>query len=127
MDLSNFDPREAAETGVEIELKIDGEVVYSDEDDKPITFTLKGTYDPAVGELVMKDQNAPKHRTPEEAKKADMKLARAAIIGWSDNFTTNGEKLPFSKANIEKVLDNPVIRRAVLMEVFRQANFMPKR
>ena len=126
MDLSRFDPREAAEAGVEIELKIEGEVIFGD-DDLPITFTITGQNDPAVGDLILKAQTAPKHRTVEESRKADMKLARAAVIGWSDNFETNGEKLPFSKENIEKVLDNPIVRRNVLLEVFRVSNFMPKR
>lgn len=126
MDLSNFDPREAAELGVEIALKIDGEVIYGD-DDEPITFTVKGVADPGIQEYLLKTRDREPARTPEEVFEGDMKLARLAVVGWSDNFEVEGEKFPFSKANIAKVMANPVVRRAILGEVLTEANFMPKR
>jgi hypothetical protein len=126
MDLSNFDPREAAETGIQVELKIDGEVIYGD-DDAPITFTIKGVADPDVQEAMLKARGAPEYRTAEEVYNADMRLARVAVVDWSDNFDVRGQKLPFSKANLGEVFKNPVVRRAILAEVFREANFMPKR
>lgn len=126
MDLSSFDPREAAESGVEIELKINGEVIYG-LDDEPVTFTIKGVADPDVQEVLLKARKAPDSSTPAEVLNSDLRLAKVAIIGWSDNFEVEGEKLPFSKANIAKVMANPVVRRNVLAEVWREANFMPKR
>lgn len=122
MDLSRFDTRQRAQEGVDIPLEIDGEVKYGD-DDKPITFRTRGYLDPDVRKVIMKMQKS-EPKTPEEADENEMSLARAAIIGWSDNFTVEGEQYSYSKENIAKVLAAPVIRSAVVMKVFEQHRFM---
>lgn len=121
MELSNFDTREKSHEGVEIPLVIDGETVLGD-DDKPITFTIRGLADPEVHKLILQGRRAP-NRTPEEVLAADLKLARAAVIGWSNNWTLQGEKVPFSRQAIDKVFSVPAIRRAVLAEVADETHF----
>ncbi len=122
MDLSKFDTREKASAGIEAPLVIGGETVYGD-DDKPVTFRTKGVADPEIHALVLKSIKSG-DRTPKEVIESDIKLARVAIVGWSDNFTVVGEKLEYSKANIEKVCANPVVRKAVLRPIFDEAAFM---
>jgi len=97
-------------------------VVYGD-DDEPIKFQTKGMADEAVHALILKQRTSTR-RTPKEVLDDDMKLARAAVIGWTGNFEINGEKLEYSKANIEKVFANPTVRQAVLAKVFDQHVFM---
>lgn len=121
MELSNFDTREKSHEGVEIPLVIDGETVLGD-DDKPITFTIRGLADPEVHKLILQGRRSP-NRTPEEVLEADLKLARAAVIGWSDNWTLKGEKVPFSKQAIKDVFSVPAIRRSVLAEVADERHF----
>jgi hypothetical protein len=122
MDLSKFDTREKASAGIEAPLVIGGETVFGD-DDKPVTFNTKGLDDPDVYALVMKAHNATS-RTQKEVVESDLKLARAAITGWSGNFTVGGEKLEYSKANIEKVCSIPLLRKAVLSPIGDEARFM---
>lgn len=124
MDLSKFDPRDGASRGVDVDLVVDGETVIGD-DGQPVRFRIKGASDHTVHALLLR---APRKasKTPEEVLEADMRLARVAVVGWSDNFTVNGKKPEFSPAAVEDVMGNPVIRRAVLAEVFREANFMRK-
>lgn len=122
MDLNQFDTRQKAEAGVWVDLEIEGEVVYGD-DDQPIQFQLKGLADEGVHALILKQRKSTS-RTPKEVREDDMKLARAAVIGWTDNFEINGEKLEYSKVNIDKVFANPTIRAAALSKVFDQAAFM---
>lgn len=124
MDLSKFDPREAASRGVEIDLVIDGETVIGD-DGEPVRFKIKGAADPSVQSVLMRSVRK-STKTPEESREEDMKLARVAVIGWSSNFTVNGEKPAFSPDGLADVMSNPVVRRVVLSEVMREANFMPK-
>lgn len=123
MDLSRYDTREKASAGVDVPLEIEGETVIGD-DDQPVTFRLKGIHDPEVQACLLRGSRSGESRTPEEMLQGDMKLARAAVIGWSDNFTVHGEKVPYSKANIEKVFANPVVRRAVLAKVADEHRFM---
>lgn len=121
MDLSQFDVREKAEAGVDLPLVINGDTVYGD-DDQPVTFRVKGILDPEIHNFLLRhDQQS---RTAKEVYASDMKFARMAVVGWSDNFKVEGEKYPFSKENIEKVLGNPVVRAAVLAEVRKERNFM---
>ena len=122
MDLSQFDTRQKAEQGVAFPLEIDGETVMGD-DDKPITFTLKGIADEDVHKEFMRQQRSPA-KTPEEVREADMRMARAAVSGWSGNFTVEGEKVEFARDNIPKVFANPVVRAAVLAKVFDRKAFM---
>ncbi len=84
MDLSRFDTREKAHEGVDVPLVIDGEAAYGDEDGQPITFRLKGLADPEVHKVILQMTKAAS-RTPEEVIAADLKLARAAVIGWSSS------------------------------------------
>lgn len=121
-DLGAFDTREKAHEGVDVPLVIDGETVLGD-DDQPITFRLKGIADPEVHKVILLTRSAFR-RTPEEVLAADLKLARVAVVDWSDNWTLDGAKVPFSRAAIEKVFAIPAIRRAVLAFVFDQAVFM---
>jgi len=122
MDLSRFDTREAAEAGVDVPLVIDGETILGD-DGEPITFRLKGAADTQVHAVILKTKPG---KTPEEVIENDMRLARVAIIGWSANFTVGGEKLAYSRDNLDKVMGNPKVRRAVLSEVWNEANFTPR-
>jgi hypothetical protein len=124
MDLSRFDTRELAHAGVSVPLEIDGETVYGD-DGLPVTFTIRGLAAPEVHRLILQGRRTVS-RTPEEVLAADLKLARAAVIGWSDNWTLEGEKVPFSKAAIDKVFSVPAIRRSVLSEVAADAHFTKK-
>jgi hypothetical protein len=122
MDLSKFDTREKASAGIEAPLVIGGETVYGD-DDKPVTFNTKGLDDPEVYDLVIKNR-ATTSRTQKEVADGDMKLARVAITGWSDNFVLAGEKLAYSKANVEKICAIPVLRKAVLSPIGDESRFM---
>ena len=124
MDLSRFDTREAAEAGVDVPLVIDGETILGD-DKKPITFRVKGMADEAVHAAVLKGLNNP-GKTPKDVLENDMRVLRAAVIGWSGNFTVKGEKVPFSRDAIPVVMAIPEIRAAVAAEVFNRANFTPK-
>lgn len=124
MDLSQFDTREKAEAGVDVALVIDGENIYGD-DEKPITFRIKGMHDEAVHAAVLKGLAAP-GKTPAAVVENDLRVLRAAVVGWSGNFTVKGEKLPFTRANIDVVMGIPEIRSAVALEVFNRANFTQK-
>ena len=123
MDLSRFDTREKAHEGVDVPLVIDGETVYGD-DEEPVTFRIRGLHDPDVHRLILQGRRAGPKQTPEEVLRADLQLARAAVIGWSDNWTLDGEKVPFSKAAIDRVFAVPAIRRTILAEVASEAHFM---
>ena len=122
MDLSRFDTREKASQGVTFDLVIDGETIHGD-DDKPITFTVKGIADREVQAFLMKASKK-NNLTPDDADEEDMKLARMAVVGWSDNFEAHGEKLPYSKDNIAKVLASPPVRRYVLSRITDEHRFM---
>lgn len=122
MDLSRFDTREKASAGVDVELVIDDEVIYGD-DGKPVTFRIKGIADQEVYAAINSGTKS-RDRTLEEVKQSDLKIARAAVVGWSDNFTVNGEKLPYSRENIAKVFETAAIRRAVLLKVMDEQRFM---
>jgi hypothetical protein len=124
MDLSRFDTRAAAEAGVDVPLVIDGETILGD-DGQPITFHVKGMADEAVHAAVLKGLNNP-GKTPKDVLDNDMRVLRAAVTGWSDNFTVSGEKVPFSRDAIPTVMAIPEIRVAVAAEVFNRANFTPK-
>lgn len=124
MDLSRYDTREKAHEGVDVPLVIEGETIHGD-DDRPVTFRIKGLADPEVHRILLTMRRGDS-RTPEEVLASDLKLARAAVIGWSDNWTLGGEKVPYSKGNIERVFAVPAIRRAVLAEVADDAHFMSK-
>jgi len=124
MDLSRFDTREAAEAGVDVPLVIDGETINGD-DGAPITFRVKGMHDEGVHAAVLKGLNNP-GKTPKDVRENDLRVLRAAVCGWSDNFTVKGEKLPFSRDAVEIVMGIPEIRAAVAAEVFNRANFTPK-
>ncbi len=122
MDLSRFDTREKAHEGVDVPLVIDGATIFGD-DDAPITFRLKGLADPEVHKVILQMPKAAS-RTPEEVLASDLKLARVAVAGWSDNWTLDGEKVAFSRKAIETVFAVPAIRKAVLAEIFDAAHFM---
>lgn len=122
MDLSRFETREKAEAGIDITLEIDGEVCHGT-DDQPIVFCMKGSADPEVGKLIMQQRRST-NRTPAEAVADDVALAKAACVGWSDNFTVGGEPLPFSKKNVEQVFSMPRIRGAVLPNILNDRLFM---
>jgi hypothetical protein len=124
MDLSRFDTRAASEAGVDVPLVIDGETILG-EDGQPITFHVKGMADEAVHAAVLKGLSNP-GKTPKDVLDNDMRVLRAAVTGWSDNFTVSGEKVPFSRDAIQTVMAIPEIRAAVAHEVFERANFMPK-
>jgi hypothetical protein len=124
MDLSRFDTRAASEAGVDVPLVIDGETILGD-DGQPITFHVKGMADEAVHAAVLKGLSNP-GKTPKDVLDNDMRVLRAAVTGWSDNFTVSGEKVPFSRDAILTVMAIPEIRAAVAHEVFERANFMPK-
>lgn len=124
MDLSRFDTREAAEAGVDVPLVIDGETILGD-DERPITFRVKGVADEVVHAAVLKGLHNP-GKTPKDVLENDMRVLRAAVIGWSDNFTVKGEKVPFHRDNIATIMAIPEIRAAVAREVFERANFTPK-
>ncbi len=121
MDLSAFDTRQKSHEGVDVPLVIDGETAYGS-DGKPITFRVKGIADPEVRRLLMGSRNKV-NRTPEEADEEDMKLMRAAVVGWSDNFTMNGEPLPFSRDAVAKVFAIPLVRQAIVVELLSHRNF----
>lgn len=131
MDLSRFDTREKAHEGVDVPLVVDGETVLGD-DDRPVTFRIKGVADPEVMKALMASARAGAVRTPEELLAGEMKLVRVAVVGWSDNFSVGADdtgqpvKVAFSRENVEKVFGIPAIRRAVIGEVANEAHFMRK-
>lgn len=124
MDLARFDTREAAEAGTDVPLVIEGETIYGD-DNMPVTFRLRGLDSEAVHSVVLKTMNSP-GKTPKEVIENDLRLLRAAVIGWSGNFTVEGEKIPFSRDAIDRVMSIPEIRVAVTPHVFRRQRFFSK-
>lgn len=123
MDLAKFDTRENAEEGINIPLVIYGNEVLGD-DEEPVVFKTKGIADPTVHGLVLKAMKAPDVMTAKEVVESDMRLCYAAIVGWSSNFLVEGEKLGFSKKNLERIMANPVVRKAVIAPIFDEARFM---
>lgn len=121
-DLSRFDTREKADAGVEVPLVVQGKKVLGT-DKKPVTFTIRGEHNDEVA-LVSQEIARNPGKTPAEVRANDFKLAQVAVIGWSDNFLINGEAVPFSESAIPTALGAPIVRRAVLLEVYRQRNFM---
>jgi hypothetical protein len=122
MDLSRFDTREKAHEGVDVPLVVGGETALGS-DGQPVTFRLRGAHDPAVQQLLLAGRRA-ESRTPAEVLAADMKLARVAVLGWSDNLELDGERLAFSPEALGRLFAIPAIRKAVLAEVFDDARFM---
>lgn len=122
MDLSRYDTREKAHEGADVPLVINGETIFGD-DDEPITFRIRGMADPEVHKIILAGMRSGPSRTPEEALASDMKLARAAVVGWSDNWLLDGERVPFSRGAIEKVFAVPAIRKAILAEVGQDRHF----
>lgn len=123
MDLSRFETREKSHQGVNIPLVIGGEVVLGD-DDKPVTFTMRGIADPEVNRVLLANLAAPPSRTQEEVLQSDLRLARASCVGWSSNWMHEGEKLEFSAASINRIFSVPVIRKALLGEIAKDKHFM---
>lgn len=121
MDLSRFDTRAKAEAGVDVPLVLGGEIVMGD-DGEPVTFRLRGPADDRVADAVLRSLDKP-GRTAKDAREADMRLLRVAVVGWSGNFDVAGERLTFSVESIEKIGAVPAIRRALVSEVLREANF----
>ncbi len=121
-DLGSLDTREKAHEGAEVPLVVNGETFMGD-DDKPVVFTIRGMADPEVHRLILQGQKTGS-RTPAQVLEADLKLARAAVIGWSDNVKIDGQLVPFSRDAIATVFSIPVVRSAILAEVFVTANFM---
>ena len=126
MDLTNFDTRPASEAGVDINLVIDGEVIYGD-DKKPVTFKVRGPADRRVQAYLLKLHRKPASSNPDDGAASDIAFAKVAVLGWSNNFEVGGEKLKYSEEAIGIIMENPVVRRAVISEVMKEANFMPKR
>lgn len=124
MDLRNLDTRERAHEGVDVPLVIEGETQMG-LDGEPITFRLKGIADPAVKRVATTAYKGAK--AIEDFEAANRKVALAAVIGWSGNWTLDGEEgVPFSKDALAKVLEIPDIANALAMEVTKSANFMKK-
>lgn len=122
MDLSSFDPRQKAADGVIFDLVIDDQTIIGT-DGKPVTFTVKGIHDKGVRRVWMASAKKTS-TTPEQAEAEDMKLAKAAVIGWSENFTVDGKSVKSDPANIPKVFDNPVVRASVLAKIVDLHAFM---
>ena len=123
MDIDRFDTREKAHEGVEIPFVHRDQIVIGD-DGQPVWFRMRGLDDPEVRRQVMTGMRGGQSRTPEEADAADMKLARASCVGWSDNWTHKGEKIPFSPKNIERVFAIPAFRKFYLPKVADDEAFM---
>lgn len=132
MDLSRFDTRQLAAEGVELPLKVQGEIIPGD-DGKPVVFRIRGSDDLAVKAAVMAAQRPESVRTAEDVDASDIRIATAALIGWSDNFSLGNDdkgqpvKLAFSRETVGKILVVPALRDAVLAEVFNRDNFMKGR
>lgn len=125
MDLSNLDTREKADAGVTFPLVIDGETIYGD-DEKPITFSVRGINAPDIRQYFISNDKKKPPTTVGEVDEKDMKLMRMAVNGWSDNFTIHGEKVAYSRANVDKVMDNPTIRSFVVSKMVEMRAFMNK-
>jgi hypothetical protein len=124
MDLSNYDVRSASDSGVDVPLVVDGQKVIGD-DGEPVTFRVRGATHHAVHAASIRVGRRP-GKTPEEVIENDMRVVSAAVVGWSANFSVSGEKLSFSPDNLRKIMENPVVRRAIIQEIYTEANFMPK-
>lgn len=125
MDLSTLDTREKADAGVSFPLIIEGETIFGD-DDKPVTFSIRGINAPDIRQYFISNDKKKPPTTVDEVDEKDMKLMRLAVNGWSDNFSINGEKIPYSKANIERVFDIPAVRGFVVSKMVEQRAFMNK-
>lgn len=124
MDLRNLDTRERAHEGVDVPLVIEGET-QAGLDGEPITFRLRGIADPEIKRIATAAYKGV--QTIEDFEKANRKVALAACIGWSGNWTLDGEKgVPFSKEALAKVLEIPSIANALATEVTKSVNFMKK-
>ena len=80
--------------------------------------------DPDVHKVLLAGIRAGSSRTPEEVLASDIKLAKVACVGWSDNWSLDGEKLAYSKANVERVFSIPPIRKALLGAIAQDRLFM---
>lgn len=125
MDLSNLDTREKADAGVSFPLVIEGETIYGD-DDQPITFSVRGINAPDIRQYFISNEKKKPPTTVGEVDEKDMKLMRMAVNGWSNNFSINGEKIEYSRANIEKVMEIPTIRGFIVSKMTEMRAFMNK-
>ncbi|EYD71596.1 hypothetical protein Rumeso_04997 [Rubellimicrobium mesophilum DSM 19309] len=101
---------------------IEGATQYGD-DDKPITFKVKGLADPDVHRLYLQQARSPS-KTPEEVLAADLRFAQVAVLGWSANWKLDGKAVPFSRGAVDKVFTIPAIRAAILSQVTKERHFM---
>jgi len=125
MDLNILDTREKADAGVSFPLVIDGETIYGD-DDKPIMFSVRGINAPDIRQYFITNDKKKPPTTVDEVDAKDMTLMKLAVNGWSDNFSVGKEKIPYSRANVEKVMANPTIRGFVVSKLTEQRAFMNK-
>lgn len=123
MDLSQFDTRQKATSGVDIALRIDKKTVRGD-DGQPMMFRLRGIDSAPVQEVLQKVRSEDGDKTIEQSIKDDIEFCLAGLAGWSDNVKLDGKSLPYSDANARKILGIPVIRAALVKEIQDRANFM---
>lgn len=122
MDLDQFDIRAKAEDGVQVDLVINDETVIGD-DGEPVWFLIKGAADPEVARLISAARKKTT-KTVEDGIEQDMKILRAAVIGWSDNFVLRGERVPYSRKAVEQVFALHMVRVAIFEEIINTQNFM---
>ncbi|EYD76153.1 hypothetical protein Rumeso_02269 [Rubellimicrobium mesophilum DSM 19309] len=129
MDISIFDTRQKAAAGVDIPLVIDGETIMGD-DNQPVMFRIKGAADPTVMQALVNGVKQSAGGSPQQIEAGEMKLIRAAVIGWSDNWGIGNDakgkpvKVTFSKETVEKVFGIPAIRHAIMQEIAKDSHFM---
>lgn len=128
MDLRQLDTRQKSAEGVFVPLVVDGETIIGD-DRKPVTFRIKGTADPAVMQALLLGVKQSAGGSPEQIMAGEMKLIRAAVIGWSDNWGIGDDaegkpaKVAFSKENLERVFSIPALRTAIMREIATESHF----
>lgn len=136
MDLLAFDVQTPAEEGRPMALRhpATGKTIISDEDNQPITITLRGLRSD-IARAVVKQQNdaAAQMRerqvqeTFQQAVARNVELLSQLTVGWSRNFSIGGEKLEFNIENARKLWGDDrfaAFREQALIFIDRDASFI---
>lgn len=130
MDL-NLHLAQSSDEGADMALRhpVTDEVLHGD-DEQPIVFRLAGSDSgrwrrkiKQLGARLAEKRN--RKLTPDQAEAQGAELLACVTLGWSENFTVDGEPLPFSEDAARKLyLAQPWIREQVDLFVGDRANFL---
>ncbi|MBM2293743.1 hypothetical protein JQX09_17580 [Sulfitobacter pseudonitzschiae] len=131
MDLNQLDMAEYAAAGAVLEVRhpATDEILMGD-DKKPMTITLLGADSPAFKRAVQDIQAANQKRknvSPAEQERNTVNALARATVGWSDNWTWDGQPFPYSPENCRRLYsERPWTRTQVDEFIADRANFFVK-